>query len=85
MENIEQESEPFEIQVTIDQEVKCLLVIPDWEEPKYAIFDVYTSLGTVWKESGETRQVWRAQGLIATSLLGQLSEQIDGYLNSKPV
>ena len=85
MENIADAWEPFEIQVTIDGEVKPLLVIPDRDEPKYAIFDQYTSLGTVWQESGKTGKVWCGEGMAVKALLTQLGEQLEDYFNNKPV
>ena len=38
MGKIAEQSEPFEIQVTIEGETKSLLVVPDREDPKYQIF-----------------------------------------------
>lgn len=85
MENIAEDWELFEIQVTIEGEVKSLLVIPYREEPKYAIFDQQTSLGMVWQESGKTGKFWCGEGLAVKALLMQLGEQLEDYFNNKPV
>ncbi|SMC89048.1 hypothetical protein [Pedobacter africanus] len=85
MGNIAEDWEPFEIQVTIEGEVKPLLVIPDREEPKYAIFDQHTSLGTVWQESGKQGKIWCGEGVAVQALIVQLGEQLEDYLNNKPV
>ncbi|NQX53017.1 hypothetical protein HQN86_05275 [Pedobacter panaciterrae] len=85
MGNIAEEWEPFEIQVTIEGEVKSLLVVPDREEPKYAIFDQHIPLGTMWQESGKTGKVWCGEGVVVKALLTQLGEQLEDYLNNKPV
>jgi len=85
MENVAEDWEPFEIQVTIEGEVKPLLVIPDREEPKYAIFDHHTSLGTVWQESGKTGKIWCGEGVAVSALLTQLGEQLEDYFNNKPI
>lgn len=85
MGNIAEDWEPFEIQVTIEGEVKPLLVIPDREEPKYAIFDQHTSLGTIWRESGNTSNSWCGEGVVVKALLTQLGEQMEDYFNNKPL
>jgi hypothetical protein len=85
MGKIEEEWEPFEIQVTIEGETKSLLVVPDREEPKYEIFDQYTSLGTIWQETDKTGKIWCGEGLVVTELLTQLGTQVEDYLNNKPV
>lgn len=85
MGKIEEEWEPFEVQVTIEGEVKPLLVVPDREEPGYAVFDQHIPLGTIWQESDETGKVWCGEGMTVKALLTQLGEQIEDYLNNKPV
>ncbi|TKC62048.1 hypothetical protein FBD94_07370 [Pedobacter hiemivivus] len=85
MGKIEEEWEPFEIQVTIEGETKSLLVVPDREEPKYEIFDQYTSLGTIWQETDNTGKIWCGEGLVVNELLTQLGMQLEDYLNNKPV
>ena len=71
--------EPFEIWVTIEGNKEKFLVIPDREEPKYEIFDDYTSVGTVWSEKSDSNKTWFAEGAIARELLDQIGEQIDSY------
>ena len=85
MGKIEEEWEPFEIQVTIEGETKSLLVVPDREDPKYEIFDQYTSLGTIWQETDKTGKIWCGEGLVVNELLTQLGTQVEDYLNNKPV
>jgi len=85
MGKIEEEWEPFEIQVTIEGEPKSLLVVPDREEPKYEIFDEYTSLGTIWQETDYAGKIWCGEGLVVKELLTQLGMQVEDYLNNKPV
>lgn len=84
MGKIEEDWEPFEIQVTLEGEARSLLVIPDREEPKYQIFDRHTSLGMVWQESGKSGKVWCGEGIAVKALLTQLGEQVEDYLNNKP-
>jgi len=64
---------PFEIQGSIEGNMEKLLVVPDREEPRYEIFDQFTSIGTAWKDQGQ----WCAEGMIARELLHQIGEQID--------
>lgn len=85
MGKIEEDWEPFELQVTIEGEARSLLVVPDREEPKYEIFDQYTSLGTIWQESDKTGKIWCGEGMTVKALLTQLGEQVEDYLNNKPV
>ncbi|TCC93150.1 hypothetical protein [Pedobacter hiemivivus] len=85
MGKIEEEWEPFEIQVTIEGETKSLLVVPDREDPKYEIFDEYTSLGTIWQDTDKTGKIWCGEGLVVNELLTQLGTQVEDYLNNKPV
>lgn len=85
MGNIAEDWEPFEIQVTIEGAVKPLLVIPDREEPKYAIFDQHTPLGTIWREEGNNVKSWCAEGVVVKAWLTQLGEQMEDYFNNKPL
>lgn len=85
MGRVEEPWEPFEIQVMIEGLPEKLLVIPDREEPKYEIFDQYTSIGTVWSDQGKLGKIWCGEGLVVKELLGQIGELIDDYLNNKPV
>ncbi|MBB5636852.1 hypothetical protein HDE68_002765 [Pedobacter cryoconitis] len=85
MGNIEEPWEPFEIQVLIEGNNERLLVIPDMDEPKYEIFDEHTSIGTVWVENQKQARNWCGEGLVVKELLARIGEQIDDYLNNKPV
>ena len=85
MGKIAKEWEPFEIQVTIEGVPKTWLVVPDREEPKYEIFDQHTSLGLIWQEMGKTGKVWCGEGLVVRDLVASLGEQVENYLNNKPV
>lgn len=85
MGKIAEEWEPFEIQVTIEGETKSLLVVPDREESKYQIFDQHTSLGLIWQENGKTGKVWCGEGMVVRALVTELGEQVENYLNNKPV
>lgn len=85
MGKIEEEWEPFEIQVILEGEVKPLLVVPDREEPKYAIFDQHVPLGTIWQEDDATGKIWCGEGVVVKALLAQLGEQTTDYLNNKPI
>lgn len=85
MGKIAEEWDPFEIQVNIEGETKSLLVVPDREEPKYAIFEQHVSLGTIWQETGKTGKVWCGEGMAVKALLTQLGEQVENYLNNKPI
>ena len=85
MGNIEEGWEPFEVQVNIEGALRPLLVVPDQEEPKYEVFDHYTSLGTIWQELGETGKIWCGEGIAVKALLVPLGEQIEDYLTNKPI
>lgn len=82
MGKIEEKWDPFEIQVNIEGETKSLLVMPDREMPGYAVFDQHTLLGRIWKEPGKT---WCAEGVVVNALLAPIGEQIEEYLNNKPL
>jgi len=56
-----------------------MLVIPNSEENNYKVFDGITSVGTVWTELQEGKQVWCADGMIARELLDQIGEQIEAF------
>lgn len=62
-----EEGEPFEIQVSIEGELKSLLVVPDREEARYAIFEQHVPLGTIWKESGDVGKIWCGEGAVLRS------------------
>lgn len=83
MSKIEEPWEPFNIQVTIEGNTEQLLVIPDSDEPTYEIFDQHTSIGTVWQDP--QAGIWCGEGLIVRELMVQIGEQIDDYLNNKPI
>lgn len=85
MGQIAEKWEPFEILVTIEGENKSLLVVPDPEEPKYVIFDQHVPLGTIWQEHRKTGIIWCGEGVVVTALLTQLAEQVEDYLNNKPI
>ncbi|AOM79651.1 hypothetical protein [Pedobacter steynii] len=85
MGQIAEEWEPFQILVTIEGESKSLLVVPDREEPKYAIFDEHIPLGTIWQEFRKTGKIWCGEGVVVIALLTQLAEQTEEYLNNKPI
>jgi len=86
MGRIEEPWEPFEIQVMIEGNAEKLLVVPDREEPdKYGIFDQHTAVGTVWPEEGKQGRIWCGEGLVVKELLQHIGEQIDDYLQNKPV
>ncbi len=85
MKRVEEPWEPFEIVVMIEGESETLLVVPDREEPKYEIFDQFTSIGRVWSDQGRLGKFWCGEGLIVKELLDQIGESIDNYLNNKPV
>jgi len=86
MGKIEEPWEPFEIQVMIEGNTEKLLVIPDREEPgKYGVFDQHTAIGTVWPEQARQGRIWCGEGLMVKELLQQIGEQIDDYLQNKPV
>ena len=85
MGNIEEGWEPFEVQVIIEGEMRPLLVVPDLEEPKYAIFDQHTTLGVMWQELGGSGKSWCGEGMAVEALLEQLGEQIENYLQNKPI
>lgn len=83
MGKIEEDWEPFEIQITIEGQYKPLLVIPDREEPKYEIFDQHTSLGMMWREMGKDGEIWCGEGVVVKALLVSLGEQLEDYLTNK--
>ncbi|MBB5437975.1 hypothetical protein HDC92_001649 [Pedobacter sp. AK017] len=85
MGKIAEEWEPFEIQVTIEGEIKSLLVVPAREELKYEVFDQLTSLGLIWQEIGKTGKIWCGEGIVVRALVAELGEQVENYLNNKPV
>lgn len=85
MGKIAEEWEPFGIEVNIQGESRSLLVVPDREEPKYQIFDQHTSLGLIWREIGKTGKIWCGEGIVVRELLNELGEEIENYLNNKPV
>jgi len=43
------------------------------------------TIGTVWPENQNERRVWCGEGLIVKELLVNIGEQIDDYLNNKPI
>lgn len=85
MGKVEEPWEPFEIDVMIEGQPESLLVVPDREEPKYEIFDQYTSIGTVWADQGKFGTVWCGEGLVVKELLDQIGQLIEDYVNNKPV
>ncbi len=85
MARIEEDWEPFEIEVPIEGEPKAFLVIPEREEPTYKIFEQHTYLGVMWLEHRKTGKIWCGEGMVVKALALQLGEQIESYLSSKPV
>ena len=85
MANIEEGWSPFQVQVIIEGALKPLLVVPDQEEPRYEVFDQYTSLGTLWQEQDKTGKIWCGEGTAVQALLEPLAAQIENYLANKPV
>jgi hypothetical protein len=84
MGKIEEEWEPFEIQVNIEGQLRPLLVVPDREEPKYEVFDEHTSLGVMWREIADAGEIWCGEGVVVKALLATMGEQIEDYLANKP-
>ncbi|MBE9597793.1 hypothetical protein [Pedobacter sp. MC2016-24] len=85
MGTIAEQWEPFEIEVMIEGKMKKLLVIPDREEPKYAIFDEHTLLGTIWQDTSDQGKFWCGEGLVVKEILPGLGEQVSEYLANRPI
>nr|WP_068891959.1 hypothetical protein [Pedobacter panaciterrae] len=86
MGKIEEPGEPFGIQVIIEGNSEKLLIIPNPDEPnKYEVFDEYTSIGTVWSDQGKQGRIWCGEGFVVKELLQQIGEQINDYLQNKPL
>lgn len=85
MGKIEEPWEPFNIQLTIEGNTEQLLVVPDQDGLKYEIFDQHTSIGTVWQVKQEQEKIWCGEGLIVRELIVQIGEQMDDYLDNKPL